>query len=129
MVKWAALFLLLYPIAGHTAEANELKACWVPPTENVGGTPLTDLAGYTLYWGPTTRNYTSSDSSIDSSAVCHTVTTTPGQYFVAMTASNDGGDESAYSNEVLKTVVAGILLPGPIDNGTSIFLEVHIHPD
>ena len=33
---------------------------WTPPTTNTDGSPLTNLAGYRVYWGPGAGNYTSS---------------------------------------------------------------------
>ncbi|MGB5739562.1 MAG: putative Ig domain-containing protein, partial [Woeseia sp.] len=33
---------------------------WVPPTLNTDGTPLNDLAGYKIYWGSESGNYTDS---------------------------------------------------------------------
>ncbi len=30
---------------------------WTPPTQNTDGSPLTDLAGYRVYWGTSSGNY------------------------------------------------------------------------
>ena len=98
----------LYTITGDTTIR------WVPPTENVDGTPLTDLAGYRVYWGedaggPYPNQMDISDGSLTSSPVTFTLDHA-GQvtwYFV-MTAIDTDGNESAYSNEVAKTITVTI---------------------
>ena len=79
------------------------QACWVPPSENVDGTPLTDLAGSVIYWGTSSRSYTNSHTLNDPTATCFNIRSAPGDYYVAMTAFDREGNESAYSNEVIKT--------------------------
>lgn len=76
---------------------------WVAPAENVDGTPLTDLAGYRIYYGTTSRDYAGMVEVIDPAQTSHTLSLASGDYFVAMTALDQEGNESAYSNEVLKT--------------------------
>lgn len=77
---------------------------WVAPTENVDGSSLTDLAGYRVYYGQNSRNYTEMVEVTDRNATSTSVTLPSGDYYVAMTALDAEGNESAYSNEVLKTV-------------------------
>ncbi len=36
-----------------TAFAGTITLAWDAPTTNTDGTPLTDLAGYKIYYGPT----------------------------------------------------------------------------
>lgn len=78
---------------------------WVAPTENVDGTPLTDLAGYRVYYGTSSRNYGAPVVLDDPTATSVEITAPSGDYYVAMTALDAEGNESAYSNEVLKTVL------------------------
>ncbi len=80
-----------------------LTLSWVAPTENVDGTPLTDLAGYRIYYGDNSRAYLNSADVNDGGATSYTLTVPSGSYYVAMTALNLSGDESAYSNEILKS--------------------------
>jgi len=92
-------------VAMLTVNVNgTLQVSWVAPTENVDGTPLTDLAGYKIYYGDQSRNYLGSVPVNDATATSFDVTLASGEYFVAMTARDADGNESAYSNEVLKTV-------------------------
>ncbi len=77
---------------------------WDPPTTNVDGSPLTDLAGFKVYYGTSSRTYT---GSIDVGNVeTYTVSGLPkGQtYYFAVTAYDTSGNESDYSNEVSKRI-------------------------
>jgi len=76
---------------------------WVAPSENVDGTPLTDLAGYRIYYGTTSGEYDGMVELNDPADTDHTLSLASGDYYVAMTALDQAGNESAYSNEVLKT--------------------------
>lgn len=74
---------------------------WQPPTQNVDGTPLKDLAGYKFYWGKSSRSYTGNARVNDPSQTqFNTSQLASGRYFVAVTALDAQGNESAYSNEV-----------------------------
>ncbi len=76
---------------------------WQAPTENVDGTPLTDLASYRIYYGEGSRNYSETVNVSDSAALNHSFSLISGSYYVAMTAIDLDGNESAFSNEVLKS--------------------------
>ena len=77
---------------------------WVPPTENADGTELNDLAGYRIYAGERSREYDEIVELADPTASDARITLPSGDYFVAMTAIDLEGNESAYSNEVLRSV-------------------------
>ncbi len=77
---------------------------WQAPTQNEDGSPITDLAGYVIYWGSSSRVYIGSHT-IDSPTVTEwEVTVAPGTYYFAMTAYDSDNNESDYSNEVLKVI-------------------------
>jgi hypothetical protein len=76
---------------------------WVAPEENVDGSALSDLAGYRIYRGDESRSYTEQVNVQDPRATSHTMALPTGEYFFAMTAVDGEGNESAYSNEVIKT--------------------------
>jgi hypothetical protein len=42
-------FIVFIPT--HDAISGQATLSWDPPTTNVDGTPLTDLAGYKVYYG------------------------------------------------------------------------------
>lgn len=77
---------------------------WRPPTRNVDGSPLTDLAGYVIHWGFESSNYTDSFRLESPSATEWTFALPPGNYYVAMTAFDSEGNVSTFSNEILKTI-------------------------
>ena len=85
------------------AVSGNLTLSWVAPTENVDGSALTDLAGYRIYWGVASRSYDDFVQLNDATVTAHTEVVPEGDYYVAMTALDDDGNESAYSNEVLKS--------------------------
>ncbi|MGB7215843.1 MAG: putative Ig domain-containing protein [Gammaproteobacteria bacterium] len=78
---------------------------WTAPTERTDGSPLTNLAGYKLYWGHESRKYTES-VDIDNPGVTTYVVDNlaPGTYYFATTAVSADGLESDYSNEASKTI-------------------------
>jgi hypothetical protein len=78
---------------------------WTAPTMNTDGTPLTNLAGFRLYWGATPGSYTQSTRIDDAAARSHTVgNLAVGQWYFVVTAINAAGVESFHSNEFVKTV-------------------------
>ena len=75
-----------------------------PPTTKADGTPLTDLAGYKIYFGISSGNYT---QNIDvGNVTSYTVTnlSTGTAYYFATTAYDASSNESSFSNEVSKTI-------------------------
>ncbi len=77
---------------------------WQAPTQNVDGSPLTDLAGYVIYWGKRSRSYETS-YAIDSATTTQWVADiAPGNYYFALTAVDLEGNESGYSGELQKTI-------------------------
>jgi hypothetical protein len=80
-----------------------LALSWVAPTENVDGSELTDLSGYRIYYGQQSRDYSEVVEVTDAAVTSQDVDVISGDYYVAMTALDADGNESGYSNEVLKT--------------------------
>lgn len=77
---------------------------WQAPKKNEDGTALTDLAGYRIYYGEESRAY-SDDVEVPSADItAQDVVLPSGSYYFAMTAMDAEGNESAYSNEVVKIV-------------------------
>ncbi|MEO1202682.1 MAG: putative Ig domain-containing protein [Pseudomonadota bacterium] len=79
---------------------------WTAPTRNEDGSDLTDLAGFTLYYGVQSGTYTE-QISIDNPAITSFVVEglVPGTYYFVATATNSSGEESRLSGEAVK--VAG----------------------
>jgi hypothetical protein len=93
-----AVAMLSVPIVGLVT----LK--WQAPVKNVDGTPLTDLSGYRVYYGEQSREYSNSETISDPRAVRYDVEVLSGSYYFAMTALDGNGNESGYSNEVVRVL-------------------------
>lgn len=85
---------------------GQVTLAWDVPTTYDDGSPLnvSDLAGYKIYYGPASGNYTSTITAGNMSVTSEQVTNlTKGQtYYLAVTAYDIYGIESGYSNEVRK---------------------------
>jgi hypothetical protein len=72
---------------------------WNAPTKNADGTPLSDLAGYRVYYGTSSHNYSKS-SDVGSATTYKATNLQVGvPYYFAVTAYDQLGNESKYSNE------------------------------
>ncbi len=81
-----------------------VQLSWYPPATNTDGSPLTDLAGYRVYYGTTSRDY---NNYIDVGNVTtyQISNLTDGQtYYFAATSYDTSGNESIYSNEINKFI-------------------------
>ena len=79
---------------------------WNPPTQNVDGSPLNDLAGYRVYWGTSQGNYSNSVTVNNPGLSSYVVDQlTPATWYFVLTAVNSAGNESAYSNVASKQVL------------------------
>jgi hypothetical protein len=78
---------------------------WSPPTQNADGSALTDLAGYTIYYGtaPTVLNQSVpiTNPGITSYVIESLV---PNTWYFSITAVNSAGVESNRSNVASKTI-------------------------
>jgi hypothetical protein len=82
------------------AVISPISINWTPPTENVDGTPLTDLMVYRIYIGPSSRSYVEHVDVIDLNAKSHELQLSSGRHFISMTAIDRDGNESSHSNEI-----------------------------
>jgi hypothetical protein len=71
---------------------------WTAPTENTDGTPLTDLAGYTIFYGVSPSALTQTIEVTDPSATSYVVSNlNSGTYYFTVAANASDGTESAQS--------------------------------
>lgn len=115
MKKLLILFLLFFlSFNVWSQESQEIKINpsglkWDAVTENTDGSPITDLAGYKIYWGNVSGDRTNSKdipladlSDINNPNYLIDYTTAiDGIYFYVVTAFDNAENESGYSNEVL----------------------------
>jgi len=89
------------PSSGGSGSAT---LSWQPPTTNTNGTAINNLAGYTVYYGTSTSNYTSVKVA-NPGLTSYTVSNLPaGSYSFAVVAYNSAGESSQDSKVVTKTI-------------------------
>ena len=60
-ILYTGLFIsMIILTSAVTVFAGDATLAWDPPTTNADGSPLTDLAGYKIYYVTTSGNYTNS---------------------------------------------------------------------
>jgi hypothetical protein len=95
------LFTIIIFLNASAVFSGTTTLSWNAPTTNADGTPLTDLAGYKVYYGTSSRNYS---QTIDvGNVTTYTVNNlTDGTiYYFATTAYDISRNESDYSNEAI----------------------------
>jgi Putative Ig domain len=99
-VSLAAFNLTVQAVATGSATLS-----WLPPTTNIDGSPLTNLAGYRVYWGTSVGDYPNSvtlnNPGLSSYIVANLV---PGTHYFVATALNTAGTESLFSGVGSKTI-------------------------
>ena len=90
-----------FTITVEQAGPMSFTVAWQPPTENEDGTPLTDLAGYRIYYGTTSGKY-SDEVLLNSPGLTSYVidNLAPGTYFLVMTSINSRDMESKPTPEL-----------------------------
>jgi len=98
------LFTMIFSLNSPAALSGTATLAWDAPTTNADGTPLTDLAGYMVYYGNSPGNY-SQNMNVDNVTTYTVNNLTDGlTYYFAVTAYDTSGNESGYSNELSKTL-------------------------
>ncbi len=84
---------------------DSIKLSWQAPSRNLDGTSIDDLAGYRIYYGRQSGEYSDSILIRQPDARGHALTLPSGSYFFAMTALDAEGNESPFSNEIEQDVL------------------------
>jgi hypothetical protein len=95
---FAVLALLLILVASQ-AQAASVQLSWNPPTSNADGTPLNDLAGYIIYYGQSSSNYSTTIDVGDRTTYTLSGLAGGQRYYFAVTAYDTSQNKSAFSNE------------------------------
>ncbi|MFQ5735863.1 MAG: fibronectin type III domain-containing protein [Thermodesulfobacteriota bacterium] len=79
---------------------------WSPVTTNIDGSPLTELAGYRVHYGTEPGVYTTTVDIADPTAASAVISGLQAgtTYYFVVTAYDTSGNQSAYSNEGVKTL-------------------------
>ncbi len=118
--------LLLQFLLYSDLYAADATLTWEAPTTNTDGSCVSDHAGYKVYYGTTSGNYTNTDdigniacadTGMDAGTGCgniyscsYTVTgLSEASWFFSVTSYDTAGNESSYSNETGKVISAPVL--------------------
>jgi hypothetical protein len=101
----ATASLAAFNVTVQAVAVGSATLTWTPPTTNTDGSPLTNLAGYKIYWGPSQGNYPSSVTLNNPGLTSYVVgNLAPGTYFFVATALNSAGVESTFSAAASKAI-------------------------
>lgn len=108
-VGWVILALIVaLGLAATCAHAGTATVSWTAPTQNTDGSPLTNLAGYRIYYG-TSATAINTVVDIPVATTTQRILTLPaGMHYFQMTAYNTLGVESA------RTAVLSKDIPPPV---------------
>jgi hypothetical protein len=96
---------LQWSVEVEAVSLGSLTLSWTAPTRNTDGTQLTDLAGYRIYWGRTSGNYTESVTVDNPGLTSYVVENlSSGTYEFVTTSFNTSGVESEMSAPATGTV-------------------------
>jgi hypothetical protein len=94
------------PVFSINVTTGFANLTWSAPTENTDGTPLTDLSGYTIYYGTEPGEMTQTILVAAASANSYEVNNLPsGTYYFAIAANASDGTQSAQSSAGSKAVL------------------------
>ena len=114
-VRGAVLVVALFFVFGVVTEAvaaeYTVTLTWNPTTTNTDGSPITDLGGYVVYYGPASLSYVEQLDVGNVTTFQWLIDVEPGstQYF-NVSAYDTSGNSSDYNGEVAFTFP---LLPDP----------------
>jgi len=78
---------------------------WTPPTENSDGSTLTNLAGYTVYYGTSPTNLTQTVKVTNPGLTAYTVTNlSSGTWYFSVASYSSSGVESVRTGTVSSTI-------------------------
>jgi len=78
---------------------------WIPPTTNTNGTPLTNLAGYRIYYGTSSSSLNHSVQITNSGIASYAIDNlSPATWYFTVVSYNKANIESPLSEVVSKTI-------------------------
>lgn len=93
------------PAPAPSAATGTATLSWVAPQTKADGSALSNLAGYRIYYGTGSGNYTESVTISDPLVTTYTVQNLPAStYYFVLRAYDKSNAESASSAEVSKTI-------------------------
>jgi hypothetical protein len=94
------------PVFSINVTAGFANLTWTAPTQNTNGTALTDLSGYTIYYGTDPSEMTQTIAVPAATTTSYAVNNlSSGTYYFAVAANASDGTESAQSSAESKAVL------------------------
>jgi hypothetical protein len=91
--------------ASSQSGAESIKLSWAAPTKNADGTPITDLAGYHIYFGPSASELTTKIDVAGAMSTTYVIEgLRSGTYYFSLVAYNSAGLDSGRSNIADQTI-------------------------
>jgi hypothetical protein len=102
----ASLTPFTIQVKGAAPSATEaVKLTWSAPTKNADGTPVTDLAGYHIYYGASSSELTKRIDVAGAASTTYVIEgLTSGTYHFSLVAYNSAGLDSGQSNVADQTI-------------------------
>lgn len=98
-------FSLTVTASGSTATSGTATLSWIAPTQNNDGSPITDLAGYRIYYGTSSNALNQTVQVASASATGYVISSLPvGTWYFAVSSYTTDGAESAPSAVATKTI-------------------------
>jgi hypothetical protein len=98
-------FTIVVKAPPATPATGSATLSWTAPTENTDGTPVSDLAGYHIYYGVSANQLTTAITITSASETSYVVGgLASGTYYFAVVAYTSAGLDSAQSNVGSKTI-------------------------
>jgi hypothetical protein len=102
----ASTSLAAFTITVNSIALGSASLAWTPPTQNADGSSLTNLAGYTIFYGTNSTSLTSKVVIANPGTSTYTLgNLSSGIYYFGITAYTTGGAESGLSNIGTKTIL------------------------
>lgn len=87
------------------ANSGSIRLGWDAPQIRADGSPLNDLAGYRIYYGTASGNYSQVISINGATTTSYTIENLPaGSYYLVLKAVDASSNESAATAELSKTI-------------------------
>lgn len=97
--------LAAFAIAVVTTASGSATLSWTAPSQKTDGSPV-DLAGYRIYWGTSSRDYSHSATLNGPGVSTYVIDElTPATWYFTVTAVDGQGLESDWSNEATKQIL------------------------
>jgi hypothetical protein len=101
----ASLTPFTIQVKGAASATESIKLSWAAPTKNADGSPVTDLAGYHIYYGPSAGELTKKIDVAGAASTTYVVEgLTSGTYYFSLVAYNSAGLDSGRSNIADQTI-------------------------